>query len=360
MRDRTVAHPTGEAVRLFGRMDDDKLIEAAIKAGKPIPRVSKRDFTDIKRLAEMALEYENLPALVSLAKSNRFAVSSVLNMENLVSLGRIAGRGGIATPQLYFALRGQLDEERRKIFRRFARDSLLRISLRIAGEGLRGDVPVRSEYQPGYEFDLEETIERVMERLSESVPMVRISEDIRTSDIVAIEKRQRKKSGILIIDASGSMMGDKNINAAIAAAVMAYSMRHDQFGVIAFNNRPVVIKDVNEKVPVQKIVDRILELEAIGYTNIEAALRKGREMMQKLRTRLPWAVLITDGAYNQGGDPRPYARDFKKLHVVNLPGKKWGRRVCMDLARLGGGRYVSVQSYFEVPRQLMKIMRSPW
>lgn len=41
-------------------------------------------------------------------------------------------------------------------------------------------------------------------------------------------------------------------------------------------------------------------------------------------------------------------------------GKKWGERVCKDLARLGGGRYVVVRSYHEVSRALMKILLSPW
>ena len=82
--------------------------------------------------------------------------------------------------------------------------------------------------------------------------------------------------------------------------------------------------------------------------------------MKKIKSRFKWAILLTDGAYNKGEDPRYYCRDFEKLHVVNLPGKKWGKRVCKDLARLGGGRYVTVSSYKGVPRALMKILRSPW
>jgi Mg-chelatase subunit ChlD len=103
-----------------------------------------------------------------------------------------------------------------------------------------------------------------------------------------------------------------------------------------------------------------LDLEAVGYTNIEDALKRGAEQLQGVRSRFKWGILLTDGVFNKGKDPRYLARDFEKLHVINLPGKKWGENVCRDLARLGGGRYVGVPRYQDVPRALMKILRSPW
>jgi Mg-chelatase subunit ChlD len=232
--------------------------------------------------------------------------------------------------------------------------SLLKLSLRIAGEGLRGDIQKRGDYHIGEEFDLDSTLESTLEKYPEGIPL------LSTRDIVGIERVARKKSGILILDTSGSMMGQRNINAALAAAVMSYSMRHDEYGVIAFNTKAYMIKNVKEKIDIEAIVDRILDLEAVGYTNIEDALSSGSKELQGIKTRFKWAILLTDGVYNKGKDPRYLARDFKKLHVINLPGKKWGQRVCQRLAKLGGGKYVAVNSYNEVPRALMKILRSPW
>lgn len=291
---------------------------------------------------------------MSLAKVNRYAVSNSLKLDRMTSLGRIAGKGGVLTPQLFFVMRGVLDKKRRQIFRRLARMSLLKLSLRIAGEGLRGDIQKRGDYQFGEEFDLEETLENTLERYPEGIPL------LSARDIVGIERVPRKKSGILILDTSGSMMGQRNINSALSAAVMSYSMRHDEFGVIAFNTKAYMIKKVKEKADIEEIVDRILDLEAVGYTNVEDALKMGARELQTMKTRFKWAILLTDGVYNKGKDPRYLAREFKKLHVINLPGKKWGQRVCQKLAKLGGGKYVAVNSYDEVPRALMKILRSPW
>ncbi len=279
----------------------------------------------------------------------------MLNPERLVSLGRVAGSGGMYTPRLFFVMKGVLDVKRRKILKRLSRTSILKLSMRVASEGLRGDLPVRGEYHGQSDFDLEETMEQILERYPTGIPA------LRRSDIVGIERRERKKNGMLILDASGSMMGERNINAALSAAVMAYSMRQDKFGVIAFNTRAFLIKGMKDQLPIQDIMDKILDLEAVGYTNIEDGLKQGAIELKSLKSRFKWAILLTDGAYNKGDDPRYLCKQFEKLHVINLPGgKKWGERVCKDLARLGGGRYVVVRSYQEVPRALMKILRSPW
>lgn len=292
---------------------------------------------------------------MSLAKINKYAVSNILNPERLVSLGRVAGSGGMYTPRLYFVMKGVLDIKRRKILKRLTRSSILKLSLRVASEGLRGDIPVRGEYQYQTDFDLEATMEQLLERYPTDIPV------LRRNDIVGIERRERKKNGVLVLDASGSMMGERNINAALSAAVMAYSMRQDKFGVIAFNTKAFLIKGIKDDLPIEEIMDRILDLEAVGYTNIEDGLKMGALQIKDLKTRFKWAILLTDGAYNKGDDPRYLCKHYEKLHVINLPGgKKWGQRVCKDLARLGGGRYVTVSSYNEVPRALMKIMRSPW
>jgi len=330
------------------------LLEAAIERGESLPSLDGVDHAAIERLTETAVDQQNLPALVSLAKVNRYAVSSSLKLERMTSLGRMAGKGGVMTPQLYFVMRGVLDKKRRQIFRRLAKVSLLKLSLRIAGEGLRGDVLKKSDYHLGGDFDLEATIEQTLEKYPEGIPL------LSTRDIVGIERVARKKSGLLILDTSGSMMGQRNINAALAAAVMAHSMRHDDYAVIAFNTKAFIIKKMKTKMKVEEIVDKILDLEAVGYTNIEDAMKVGAKELSVLKTRFKWAILLTDGVYNKGKDPRYLAKEFQKLHVINLPGKKWGMRVCQKLARLGGGKYLAVSSYNQVPRALMQIMRSPW
>ena len=336
-------------------MESEDILKSAIESGQNLPAdIDRMDKETVEKLTQSAIQSENLPALMSLAKINKKVVSNSLQLDKLVSLGRVAGKGGVVSSRLYFMVRGELDVKRKRMFRRLARTSLLKQSLRIAGEGLRGDIMKQSAYQAGMDFDLEVTMEEMLEKYSDGLPVLGMN------DIVGIDRIQRKKSGILILDTSGSMVGERNINAALSSAILAHSMRKDDYSVIAFNTKAFLIKKFNEELKVQDIVDRILDLEAIGHTNIEDALKLSSKELKKLKTRFKWAILFTDGVYNKGKDPRYLAKEFPKLHVVNLPGKKWGQKVCQDLAKLSGGKYVAIAKYSEAPRALMKILRSPW
>lgn len=336
-------------------MESDDVIQNAIESGQSLPSdLDSLNRESVEKLTESAIQSENLPALMSLAKVNKKVVSNTLQLDKLISLGRVAGKGGVVSSRLYFMVRGEMDTKRKRVFRRMARTALLKQSLRIAGEGLRGDIIKTAQYQPGMDFDLERTMEETLEKFPEGIPVLGFN------DIVGIDRIQRKKSGVLILDASGSMIGERNINAALTSAILAYSMRKDDYSVIAFNTKAFLIKKFREEVKVQDIVDRILDLEAIGHTNIEHALQLGSKELKAIKTRFKWAILFTDGVYNKGKDPRYLAKEFPKLHVINLPGKKWGQKVCQDLARYGGGKYVAVSKYSEAPRALMKIIRSPW
>ena len=75
------------------------------------------------------------------------------------------------------------------------------------------------------------------------------------------------------------------------------------------------------------------------------------------------AVVISDGLYTLGPDPRSLASGFGSLHVlrtngVPLPAGVWINPVRMaseDLARLGGGRLVPVATFQELPRRMLEL-----
>ena len=71
-----------------------------------------------------------------------------------------------------------------------------------------------------------------------------------------------------------------------------------------------------------------------------------------------FAILVSDGVFNRGGDPRRQLHRFPKLHVLGLPSKHdWGRRLSMDMTRKTGGRFSMVTSYEDVPQALMNLLR---
>ncbi|MHA2251932.1 MAG: VWA domain-containing protein [Candidatus Kariarchaeaceae archaeon] len=335
-------------------MDKDKILEAEIVTGRRSSnhyhKLSKgMDFMQIKKHAEKAVEVENLPAIQGLAISNQLAIAEALSTtEGFQMLGRRASTGTSTAPNLFFMLRGSLSKRARPIFRRLARKSIMKVSRGITGKGLRGDIYVRTEYTPGVEdFDDELTLENYLEKGL-----------LTYDDIVALERREKQKSGVLIFDTSGSLYGGRFTTAALAVAVMAYHLAHDTFAIVLFNTKSYVIKRANEKIDINELVNRILDSESAGYTNISDALHLGGIELTKMRGQHKFAILVTDGVFNKGGDPRRQLHRFPKLHILGLPSKHdWGRRLSLDMARRTGGRFAMVSSYEDVPQALVNLLR---
>ena len=345
---------SGQTPPQIGRMTPEKLVQAEIVSGT---RTSK-DFNQmtlgmkyptLKKMSELAIEYDNIPALRGIAKSNQYAVAEAMqSKEGVRMIERRAARGEGSAPELFFMLRSTFDPQYKKIYRRLARISILKSSYRVVGRGLKGEIQVRSEYEPGMsDFDMDLLIEKYL-----------LNRFIQYSDIVAIERRSREKIGVLMFDTSGSLYGEKFRNAAMAVAILAYHLAREKYAVILFNTKATVIKRMDEKVKIDTLIDRVLESESAGYTNISAALKSGLKELNKEKRTEKFGVLISDGCFNRGEDPRPYAKNFFNLHILSLPTEKiWGGTVCRDLARLGKGRYMAVKSVNQIPRILMKLLR---
>jgi hypothetical protein len=337
-------------------MDKDRLLKAEIVSGKRNPSVyaslsEGMNYYEIKKQTELALDVDNMPAIQGLAISNKFAVAEALNTKKGYTLiARRAAKGDSSAPELFFMLRTALDERMKPVFRRLARQVIMNTAFGITSQGIRGEVYEQTEYEIGLdEFDIDETLERFLENRS------RI---LHTEDIVSLERKERMKTAVLIFDTSGSLYGERFTTAALAVAVMAYNLARDNFSVVVFNTKAYVVKRIKERVKTNELINRILESESAGYTNIAEGLKFAGLELEKIKKRQKFGILITDGAFNRGGDPRPYLKYFPKLHVLALPSKHdWGRRVCKDLARLGRGKYSEVSSYKNIPRILMRLLR---
>ncbi len=344
--------PDDTSVR-FGRMDRDQILHNEIMYARNPQEVYNKtkglDKEKISELAELAVDIRSVPALLGLAKRNRSAVADVLERnENASDLLIEEGeKENWQLLDLYYTTKDRLPDATKRFFLSIACKIILRSALRIAGRGIRKDLVRIAQYSPGMEeFDLDQTLENLMEYGV-----------LGMGEIVGLERLERKKAGMLILDTSGSMYREKLAVAAVTIAVLAYSMKYDDYAVVLFESQPKILKPFRQEMPIQDMVETIFSLKPSGYTNIEAALRKANEEMSKLRRKDKWAILVTDGDYNQGEDPRPLARAYRRLNVIRIGRIKRGETTCRDLARLGHGKYESVSDYRNLPLALLRIMR---
>ncbi|MFX0008341.1 MAG: VWA domain-containing protein [Promethearchaeota archaeon] len=314
------------------------------------------DYKQIKELAYLAIQYKNIEALMGLLKSNVYAATDALDTEEGIKFfSEKATEAGDFMPEVYFFIRRPISEKYKSIFRRLARQSILKLSLKITSKGIRGQfkktVPYYKISTP--EFSIDETIQHN--------PLKIFEKNINYKDIYGIERKRQKRKIVLILDTSGSMYGRLLLNAALTTSVLAYNMEKEDYAIILFNSNVMVMKKINQKKPIATIIDDILDSEASGFTNISLGLEKGLKELNKMKDNRKnrFGILITDGNYNRGEDPITLAKTFPKLHVIGMPAENdadQGIETCREIANAGSGKFYAVNDYKEIPRALIELL----
>ncbi len=293
---------------------------------------------------------------MGLLKSNVYAATDALDCDEGVNFfAEKAKESAASMAEVYFFIRRPISEKYRYIFRRLARQNILRMSLKITSKGIRGNykktVPF---YQIGMpEFDLDETIQHN--------PLKVYSKTLTYKDIYGIKRKRQKRKIALVLDTSGSMYGRLLLNAALTTSVLAYNMEKEDYAIVLFNSTAMVLKKIDEKKPVISIIDEILDSEAVGFTNISIGLEKGLAELNKVKqkTRNKFGILISDGNYNRGENPLELAKMYPKLHVIGMPAENDADRgidTCRELANAGRGKFYAVNDFKEIPRALIELL----
>jgi Mg-chelatase subunit ChlD len=349
-------------VRLTDRPPDKEILKfEIIRKKKRNPDYYRHlantlDYKEIKDLTAMAIEYKNLEAIMGMLKSNVYAATDALDCEKGVKFfSEKAEASSAFVPEVYFFVRRPISTKYKYIFRRLARQSIIKMSLRITSKGIRGHsrktVPIYEIGMP--EFDLDETLQHN--------PLKVNNKSLTHKDIYGIKRKRQKRKVVMILDTSGSMYGRLLLNAALTTSVLAYNMDKEDYSIVLFNSTAMTLKKIDEKKTIKNIIDEILDSEAVGFTNIHVGLNKGLNELNKVRdiTKNKFGILISDGNYNRGDNPLNIARSFPKLHVIGIPADNdadRGINTCREIAKAGKGKFYAVKDYKEIPRALIELL----
>lgn len=354
LQDRTTLKMDKVVTNIVTSVLNEYTKDAADPAPNTLPETAhnNKENSDTVRRIKGALQGKNLAEIVRLLKENPRSLSEILLEEGLFKrILQEAERSELKWPalQLLFMTQSSLDPEQRQRAKTILNRTIRRIAARIVGKGIRPEGYITVPFQPGLEeLDLEETIENFLGKGS-----------LDYRDIVCLEKHIRKKAFSLMLDVSNSMQAEKMLIAALAVGVFAYKFLDDHYSVITFTDSAHLLKTMEEKPDVEKLIDKMLDLRPGGSTNIEEALRKGLEELERLLQLDGTGVLITDGWVTRGGDPVEIAEKYPKLHVIQVPLATGGgdSEMCMKLATAGRGRYSYVRDFYQLPQAVMSIMK---
>lgn len=301
------------------------------------------DSEKMEELTTKEIKEKDIDVLTVLAENNPLVVASTMHKNPEVAKRMLATETDWKVAKLYSLTHYSLpDDDFKEFFRQAATRVVMRRGTQEAGRGLVRNKMIRTEYRPGLDIDIEQTLENFIGK-----------EYLEYEDIVGIDRVSKEKSAVLMLDVSGSM-GDKTAMAAMCVATMAYNLQDDEYGVLAFTDRVVEVKPINEDIPVEEIIQTVLELRPTGRTNIELALRVGQRELAKSKSGERFGILVSDGYFTSGGSPVPVASGFRRLHVIGV-GKT--SMLAREMARAGHGQFTTIDQYADIPKALSLVTR---
>jgi gas vesicle protein GvpN len=346
---RKAAHmalPTRIEMREESKRSADEIIDEIVNEcfalpppspGRPLEDEKKREEERRRARDEERVNRMDIPDLIQIIEDE--------SAEDLIRNDDI----GWAIAQNYSQLRVRLkDQTLIELAKRIAVKATIRHVLQLLGPVSMPTYISRSEFRLGEdaEIDVESTLDSLVE-----------IEHLSPSDIIVERREPRQLSVAMMLDASLSMTGDKLAMATAAIAVLAFRLKTVDYLLITFNDRPTVLKQINQTRSLDCLISDLLDAHAGGYTNIEGALRKGKDELSISKTKNRVGILITDGNYTVGANPVDAASAYRRLFVIMTESHDCQPGVCEDIAKSGGGHMYEVSSFDEIPRVLYKVLR---
>lgn len=173
------------------------------------------------------------------------------------------------------------------------------------------------------------------------------------------EKEEPPVAIVLVIDRSGSMVGEKLEYAKQAArAVVDKLTPRDEVGVIAFDARfewIVPLRAVDEKEAIQKAIG---SLGAGGGTRFYPPLEEAYFSLGSADATVRHVVLLTDGISTDPTDVFPPLLEKARGSAITVSavaiGHQADAKLLSEIARQGGGRFTVAKSASEVPNLFVK------
>ena len=202
---------------------------------------------------------------------------------------------------------------------------IINIAKQIADTGCRsGRLKRVNGFISGAEIELDCSLERCIEQPERDI----------LENLVSFVRDRERRAFIMMFDHSYSMKGMKLILSAITTAAIASHFKTD-YGVLAFSNNVTVLKGINEPTGPEEVLKRLFELDLNGDTDTCQALETGLHHLSEFEEKR--GLLLTDGAWNRGGDPLEAAVKYHQLGVIGFPPAK--REVIRQLAIKGCGNF---------------------
>jgi uncharacterized protein YegL len=169
---------------------------------------------------------------------------------------------------------------------------------------------------------------------------------------------------LLVVDKSGSMAG-RNLDI-LKEACMTTARNlspKDVFGILAFDDNPVLVLEFTEAKRIDYISERVWRLPASGGTRLYPALVAALDLFERdgraSRSGVRHAILLSDGDTPPGDVEsvvRKMAGEGITVSTVCISGPKMDAALMSQIASWGKGRFKFTSTFEKVPELFMNEM----
>ena len=197
----------------------------------------------------------------------------------------------------------------------------------------------------GGELDIDASIGAVLEaRAARRPPAV--------EELVARDWARPELALCLLVDASGSMNGERLAAAALTAAACALRAPGD-YAVLSFHREVQVVRAMDSQQRPESVIDAVLGLRGHGVTSLATALRAAADQLGRTRAARQVVVLLSDCRATDEQDPVPPAGALRELLVLSPADDS---DAAQDLARKAGARWAALPGAAAAPELLASLL----
>jgi len=384
-------NPESEDIKRIGKeldMPEDEIYELIEPNYQLLKKLVEKNQADFQRLSNLMnqiqdqLNYERIKELIAsaLASDNREALGALghFNLsEALKGASQIGGQegqdkmisclsagSGENLLKQWFIHRRDLPEKTKQKVKELAKKMLIDLGIYYSrarlGSATTGPIPINivRPYSIGDDFeniDLEETIYNILEKGKEL-------DHIKYDDFFVFETAKGLRSACFELDISGSMSGDKLAYMSICITMLCYGLRKDELAITFFESNTHVLKEMTQKIDLEKLADELLSVKAQGGTKIQSALEWARKQFKEAaQSREKLNILFTDAEIFDLREAIEELRTFRSLGVdfiLVCPEESYNLKEAKKMVKIAGGQLITIKDYNEFPRLISEIINS--
>ena len=158
------------------------------------------------------------------------------------------------------------------------------------------------------------------------------------------------------------MSGEKLAYMAICVTMLVYGMRKDELGITFFESDTHILKELDEKIDLEKLADELLTIKARGGTMVQKALEWARrQFKEKSATREKLNVLFTDAEIFDLQQSLNELRIFRSMgidFILVVPETSFNLKDAKKIVKIAGGQLLTLKDWNEFPQLISDIIKS--